>query len=326
MGMIIAGIIGLIVLGVVISSIKVVTTGQVYIVERFGKFHRELEPGWYFIVPFIDFVRAKVSTKQQIIDIPPQKVITKDNVSIHMDNVVFFRITDAKAAVYNIENYKDGIVYSTIANVRNIVGDMDLDDVSKNRDELNKELLNTVDKITDSYGVKILSVEINNIIPPAKIQEAMELQMQAERLRREGILKAEGEKEASILRAKGRKESQIAEAEGNKSARILNAEAQKEESIRLAEGKKEATLLNSQAQAESIEIVSEAEAKKIIRINEAITQSDNIEAVLKWKQIEANKEMAYGPANKLVIPTDMMNSVGAIATVAETVQLTKKAS
>lgn len=326
MGMIIAGIIGLIVLGVVISSIKVVTTGQVYIVERFGKFHRQLEPGWYFIVPFIDFVRAKVSTKQQIIDVAPQKVITKDNVSIHMDNVVFFQITDAKAAVYNIENYRDGIVYSTIANVRNIVGDMDLDDVSKNRDKLNGDLLSTVDKITDSYGVKILSVEINNIIPPAKIQEAMELQMQAERLRREGILKAEGEKEASILRAKGHKESQIAEAEGNKSARILNAEAEKEESIRLAEGKKEATLLNAEAQAKSIEIVAEAEAKKIEKINNAISNTGNSETVLKWKQIEAVKEMGYGPANKLIVPTDMMNNLGAIATVAETVQLTKKAS
>lgn len=326
MGMIITGIIGLIVLGIVISSIKVVTTGQVYIVERFGKFHRQLEPGWHFIVPFIDFVRAKVSTKQQIIDIEPQKVITSDNVSIQMDNVVFFKILDPKAAVYNIENFRAGIVYSTIANVRNIVGDMDLDDVSKKRDDLNSKLLDAVDKITDAYGIKILSVEINNIIPPREIQEAMERQMQAERLRREEILRAEGEKKSSVLRAEGQKESKIAEAEGNKQARILNAEAQKEESIRLAEGKKEATLLNSQAQAESIEIVSEAEAKKIIRINEAITQSDNIEAVLKWKQIEANKEMAYGPANKLVIPTDMMNSVGAIATIAETVQLTKKAS
>ncbi|MFJ8528424.1 SPFH domain-containing protein [Bacillus sp. NPDC094106] len=326
MGMIISGIIGVIVLGIVLSSIKVVTTGQVYIVERFGKFHRQLEPGWHFIYPFVDFVRAKVSTKQQIIDIEPQKVITSDNVSIQMDNVVFFTIRDPKAAVYNIENFRAGIVYSTIANVRNIVGDMDLDDVSKKRDELNSRLLDAVDKITDAYGIKILSVEINNIIPPREIQEAMERQMQAERLRREEILRAEGEKKSSILRAEGQKDSQIAQAEGAKQARILNAEAEKEECIQIAEGNKIAKRLNAEAEADAKKLVAEAEAKSIELINNAIKESGTDEKVIALKQIEALKEMANGPANKMFVPVEMMATLGGISAITEAIQMNKKAS
>ncbi len=172
-------------------SIKVVNTGYVSIVERFGKYHRTLEPGWHIIVP-LGICKKKISTKQQIIDIDPQSVITQDNVKISIDNVIFYKIMNSKDAVYNIEDYKAGITYSTITNMRNIVGNMTLDEVLSGRDKINSKLLEQIDEITDAYGIKILSVEIKNIDPPREIQEAMEKQMRAERDKRAAILQAEG--------------------------------------------------------------------------------------------------------------------------------------
>ena len=180
MNIVLAVILVLVVI-VVISSIKVVNTGYLYVVERFGQFYKVLEPGWHLVIPFVDYVRKKVSTKQQILDVPPQSVITKDNVKISVDNVIFYKLLNAQEAVYNIEDYKAGIVYSATTNMRNILGNMTLDEILSGRDKINQDLLSIIDELTDAYGIKILSVEIKNIVPPAEIQAAMEKQMKAER-------------------------------------------------------------------------------------------------------------------------------------------------
>lgn len=295
-----------IVLVAVVTSIKIVNTGYVYIVERFGQYHRTLEPGWHFTIPFADFVRRRISTKQQILDIQPQNVITKDNVKISIDNVIFYKVLNSKDAVYNIEDYKSGIVYSTITNMRNIVGDMTLDEVLSGRDRINSKLLEIIDEITDAYGIKILSVEIKNIIPPAEIQEAMEKQMRAER-----------DKRAAILQAEGQKQSEIARAEGEKQSRILQAEAEKEANIRRAEGLRESQLLEAEGKAKAIEIVAKAEAGAINQVNKAIIESGTNETVIALKQVEALREMANSPANKLILPNETLSSLGSIAAIGE---------
>lgn len=290
----------------ILVSIKVVNTGYVAIVERFGQFHKTLEPGWHLLIPFADYVRRKISTKQQILEIDPQSVITKDNVKIQIDNVIFFKVVNAKDAVYNIESYHQGITYSTTTNMRNIVGNMALDEVLSGRDKINAELLTVVDEITGAYGIKILSVEIKNIIPPAEIQQAMEKQMKAER-----------DKRATILQAEGQKQSEINKAEGEKQAAILRAEADKEANIRRAEGLKESQLLEAEGKAKAIEAVAEAQAKAINMVNKAIIESGTNETVIALKQIEALQEMAKNPANKLILPSEAVSSLGSIAAVAE---------
>lgn len=306
-------IIILFVLIIIFSSIKVVNTGYLYVTERFGQFYRVFEPGWHFLIPFVDFVRKKVSTKQQILDIEPQNVITKDNVKISIDNVIFYKVMSARDAVYNIEDYKAGIVYSTITNMRNIVGNMSLDEVLSGRDIINSELLKVVDEITDAYGIKILSVEIKNIIPPAEIQQAMEKQMKAERDKRATILQAEGDKQSAIERA-----------EGDKQSRILKAEAEKEANIRSAEGLKEAQLLEAEGKARAIETIAKAEAQAIDNVNKAILESGTNEIVIALKQVEALKEMAKNPANKLILPNETLSSLGSIAAIADLLKENKK--
>ncbi|MSR90873.1 SPFH domain-containing protein [Inconstantimicrobium porci] len=306
--------IGLIIVAVVIlilifSSVKIVTTGNVLVVERLGQFHKVFEPGWHFMIPFIDFVRKRVSTKQQIIDIPPQNVITKDNVNISIDNVIFYKVVNARDAVYNIENYMEGIRYATITNMRNIVGEMTLDEVLSGRDRINSKLLSIVDEITDAYGIKLLSVEIKNILPPKEIQEAMEKQMKAERNKR-----------ATILEAEGAKQSEIAKAEGIKQSKILQAEAEKEANIRKAEGAREAQLLEAQGKAAAIEEVAKAQAEAINKVNKAIIESGTNETVIALKQIEALQEMAKNPANKLILPNETLSSLGSISAIAETLK------
>ncbi len=218
---IVISVLVILVLIILASSIKIVNTGHVYILERFGQFNKILEPGWHMVIPFVDFVRNKISTKQQILDIQPQTVITKDNVNIQIDNVIFYKVLNAKDAVYNIEDYKSGIVYSTITNMRNIVGNMSLDEVLSGRDTINLELL--------------------------KIQDDMEKQMKAER-----------DKRALVLQAEGMKQSEIAKAEGEKQSKILRAEAEKEANIRRAEGLRESQLLEAEGKAKAIEIVNQA--------------------------------------------------------------------
>ncbi|NLP28479.1 MAG: SPFH/Band 7/PHB domain protein [Clostridia bacterium] len=300
------GIMLVIVLIAIISSIKVVNTGYVYILERLGQFYKVLEPGWHFTIPFIDFVKRKISTKQQILDIEPQSVITKDNVKISIDNVIFYKVMNPKEAEYNIENYTHGIIYSTITNMRNIVGDMTLDEVLSGRDRINSRLLQIIDEITDAYGIKILSVEIKNIMPPAEIQNAMEKQMKAERDKRAAILQAEGQKQAEIERA-----------EGEKQAKILTAEAEKEANIRRAEGLRESQLLEAEGRAKAIEIIAQAEADAIEKVNKAILESGTNETVIALKQVEALTEMSKNPANKLILPNEAISSLGSIAAVAD---------
>ncbi|MBV4422308.1 SPFH domain-containing protein [Clostridium tyrobutyricum] len=311
-GTIVLIIIIVLVLIAVVSSIKVVNTGYVSIIERFGQYHRTLQPGWHFIIPFIDFLRRKVSTKQQILDIEPQSVITKDNVKISIDNVIFYKILNPKEAIYNIEDYRAGIIFSTITNMRNIVGDMSLDEVLSGRDKINGELLKVVDDITDAYGIKILSVEIKNIIPPAEIQQAMEKQMRAER-----------DKRAVLLQAEGQKQSEIAKAEGMKQAKILQAEAEKEANIRRAEGLRQSQVLEAEGKAVAIEEVAKADAKAIELVNRSIIDSGTDEKVIALKQIEALKEMAKNPANKLILPNESISSLGNMAAIADILQKDK---
>lgn len=295
MGTIVILIILAIVFVAFITSIKIVNTGSVSLVERLGQFHRVLEPGWHFLIPFADFVRRKISTKQQILDIEPQNVITQDNVKISIDNVIFFKVVSAKDAVYNIESYQSGIIYSTITNMRNIVGNMTLDECLSGRDKINLELLKVVDEITDAYGIKILSVEIKNILPPAEIQQAMEKQMKAER-----------EKRAVILNAEGQKQSEIARAEGEKQAKILQAEGLKMSQELEAEGK-----------AKAIEAIAVAQARAITAVNTAIISSGTNETVIALKQVEALVEMSKNPANKLILPNETLSSFGSIAAIGE---------
>ena len=291
---------------ILLSSIKVVNTGYLYVVERLGQFHRILEPGWHFVIPGVDFVRKKVSTKQQILDVPPQSVITKDNVKISVDNVIFYKMLNAKDAVYNIEDYKSGIVYSATTNIRNILGNMTLDEVLAGRDSINQQLLGIIDEVTDAYGIKVLSVEIKNIIPPAEIQQAMEKQMKAER-----------DKRAMILQAEGLRQSQIEKAEGEKQSKILAAEAEKEANIRRAEGLKESQLLEAEGKAKAIEQIAIAESEAIMKVNQAIIESGTDERVIALKQVEALKEMANNPANKLILPNETLSSLGSIAAIGE---------
>ena len=286
---------------VLLSSIKVVNTGYLYVVERLGQFHKILEPGWHFIIPGVDFVRKKVSTKQQILDVQPQSVITKDNVKISVDNVIFYKMINAKDAVYNIEDYKAGIVYSATTNIRNILGNMTLDEVLAGRDSINQQLLGIIDEVTDAYGIKVLSVEIKNIIPPDEIQQAMEKQMKAER-----------DKRAMILQAEGLRQSQIEKAEGEKQSKILAAEAEKEANIRRAEGLKESQLLEAEGKAKAIE-----QSEAIMKVNKAILESGTDERVIALKQVEALKEMANNPANKLILPNETLSSLGSIAAIGE---------
>ncbi len=310
---IILGLILLIAVVVILSSIKIVNTGYLYVVERFGQFDRVLEPGWHFIIPFVDFVRKKVSTKQQILDVPPQSVITKDNVKISVDNVIFFKLLNPRDAVYNIEDYKAGIVYSATTNIRNIIGNMSLDEVLSGRDKINQDLLTIIDEVTDAYGIKILSVEIKNIIPPAEIQQAMEKQMKAER-----------DKRAMILQAEGLRQSQVEKAEGEKRSQILRAEAEKEANIRRAEGLRESQLLEAEGKAKAIEQIAIAESEAIMKVNKAIIESGTDERVIALKQVEALKEMANNPANKLILPNETLSSLGSIAAIADTLKDIKK--
>jgi len=303
---IVLGVILLLVLAVVLSSIKIVNTGYLCVVERFGQFDKVLEPGWHFIIPFVDFVRKRVSTKQQILDVQPQSVITKDNVKILVDNVIFYKLLNARDAVYNIEDYKSGIVYSATTNMRNILGNMTLDEILSGRDSINQDLLSIIDEVTDAYGIKILSVEIKNIVPPDEIQQAMEKQMRAER-----------DKRAMILQAEGLRQSQIEKAEGEKQAKILSAEAEKQANIRRAEGLKESQLLEAEGKANAIEQIAIAESEAIRKVNKAIIESGTNETVIALKQVEALVEMSKNPANKLILPNETLSSFGSIAAIGE---------
>ncbi|MBO7393534.1 MAG: SPFH/Band 7/PHB domain protein [Abditibacteriota bacterium] len=300
------GILVIIVFIICFASIKVVRQAEVYIIERLGKYHNTAGAGINFIIPFVDRVRAVVSIKTQTLDIPPQNVITKDNVTITVDNVVFYRITDPARAVYGIESLKRGIMYLAITTIRDIVGKMDLDQTFSSRDVINVELCRVLDEATDKWGCKVERVEIKDINPPTDIKNAMEKQMNAERNKR-----------ALILEAEGQRQSAITVAEGEKQSKILEAEAQKESSIRIAEGQRQAKILEAQGEAEAILNIAKAKAAEIDAVYAAIMNSKPDEKLVALKSLEALKEAANGKANKVFIPFDATKTLGAVATLAE---------
>jgi regulator of protease activity HflC (stomatin/prohibitin superfamily) len=288
------------------KSIKVVTQSEVYVIERFGRFHKTATAGLNIIVPFMDRVRAKVSLKQNTMDVLPQGVITKDNVTLTIDTVVFYKITDPIKAVYEIENLRVGIETIAITTVRDIVGKMDLDNTFSSRDSINVELRQILDDATDNWGCKIDRVEIKDIKPPADIRDAMEKQMNAERTKR-----------ASILNAEGEKLSAITIAEGSKEARILDAEAEKEANIRRSEGIRQSKILEATGEAEAIERIAEAKAKEISSVYNAIKSSEPDDKLVALKTLEALEKIANGPANKVFIPFDATNALAGLGTLKE---------
>ena len=293
---------------IVIANIKVVPQSRAFVIERLGAYKETWQTGLHVLIPIVDKVSKQVSLKEQVADFPPQPVITKDNVTMQIDTVVFFQITDPKLYAYGVENPIAAIENLTATTLRNIIGELELDNTLTSRDTINAKIRSILDEATDPWGIKINRVELKNIKPPAEIQDAMEKQMKAERQRREAILRAEGEKSSSILVAQGKKESQILEAEAEKQAAILRAEAQKEARIRAAEGEAEAILKINEAQAASIRL-----------INEAAPSSDYI----MLKKLESFEKVADGNATKVIIPSDLQNIVGLVNTVTESTKTDK---
>ena len=300
---------------VLVTRIKIVPQAQVYIVERLGTFYAEWSTGPHFLIPFLDRIAKKVSIKDQIVDFKPQSVITKDNVSMQIDTVVFFQVTDAKQYAYGVERPLSAIENLCATTLRNIIGDMVLDETLTSRDRINKQITAILDEATDRWGIKVSRVELQNILPPREIQDSMEKQMKAERESREKILLAEGEKKSKILVAQGEKESQILRAEAAKESEILKAQAEKEAMILRAEAVKEKKRLESEGDAVAISKVQTAKAEALERLNEA-KPSEN---VLKYKALEYFPEIANGRATKIIIPSEIQGIAGLAAGVMETV-------
>ena len=282
---------------VIIANIKIVPQARAYVIERLGAYHETWQTGMHFLIPVFERVAKIVSLKEQVADFDPQPVITKDNVTMQIDTVVFYQITDPKLYAYGVEHPIKAIENLTATTLRNIIGDLELDHTLTSRDTINAKIRNILDEATDPWGIKINRVELKNIKPPAEIQDAMEKQMKAERQRREAILRAEGEKASNILVAEGKKASQILEAEAEKEAAILRAEAEKEARIKRAEG-----------EAEAIMRIQEAQAKSIALINEA----KPAEGYLTLKKLEAMEKVADGQATKVIIPSELQGIVGLI--------------
>ena len=299
-GLIVA--IGIILLVLVISGIKVVPQAKAYVVERLGAYRETKQTGLHFVIPVFERVAKVVSLKEQVVDFAPQPVITKDNVTMQIDTVVFYQITDAKLYAYGVEHPIMAIENLTATTLRNIIGEMELDNTLTSRDTINAKIRSILDEATDPWGIKINRVELKNIKPPAEIQDAMEKQMKAERQRREAILRAEGEKASNILVAEGKKASQILTAEAEKQAAILKAEAEKEAAILKAEAEKEAILRVNEAQAESIRMINEANPS---------------EAYLLLRKLEAMGKLGDGQATKIVIPSELQSVVGLVNTIKE---------
>ena len=284
------------------SCVKIVPQAQSLVVERLGAYLDTWSVGVHFKMPFIDRVAKRVILKEQVVDFAPQPVITKDNVTMKIDTVVFFQITDPKLYAYGVENPIMAIENLTATTLRNIIGDLELDQTLTSRETINTKMRAALDVATDPWGIKVNRVELKNIIPPAAIQEAMEKQMKAERERREAILKAEGEKKSTILVAEGKKQSAILDAEADKQAAILHAEAEKEKRIREAEGQAEAILKIQQANADGIRMIKEAGADQ---------------AVLQLKSLEAFAKAADGKATKIIIPSEIQSLAGLVTSVTE---------
>lgn len=287
---------------IVISSIRIVPQAHAYVIERLGTYTGTWSVGFHLKMPLIDKVAKRVTLKEQVVDFAPQPVITKDNVTMRIDTVVFFQITDPKLFCYGVENPIMAIENLTATTLRNIIGDLELDQTLTSRETINTKMRATLDEATDPWGIKVNRVELKNIIPPAAIQDAMEKQMKAERERREQILIAEGEKKSAILRAEGKKESVILEAEAEKKSAILHAEAKKEATIREAEG-----------QAEAILAIQKANADGIRLLNDSTPSSQ----VIQLKSLEAFAKAADGQATKIIIPSEIQGMAGLAKSVVE---------
>lgn len=302
MGLIIVAAIFVIILLVLISCVKIVPQAKALVVERLGAYQATWSVGLHFKLPLIDRVARRVDLKEQVVDFDPQPVITKDNVTMRIDTVVYYQITDPKLYAYGVDNPIMAIENLTATTLRNIIGDLELDSTLTSRETINTKMRATLDEATDPWGIKVNRVELKNIIPPAEIQNAMEKQMKAERERREAILRAEGEKKSSVLIAEGHKASMILEAEAEKESAILRAEAKKEATIREAEG-----------QAEAIRKVQEATAAGLRAIKEAGAD----EAVIKLKSLEAFEKAADGKATKIIVPSEIQGLAGLVSSIKE---------
>ena len=291
-----------IILLILVSCIRIVPQAQAMVVERLGAYLETWNVGIHFKVPFIDRVAKRVLLKEQVVDFAPQPVITKDNVTMKIDTVVFFQITDPKLYAYGVENPIMAIENLTATTLRNIIGDLELDQTLTSRETINTKMRSALDVATDPWGIKVNRVELKNISPPAAIQDAMEKQMKAERERREAILRAEGEKKSTILVAEGKKQSAILDAEADKQAAILHAEAEKEKRIREAEGQAEAIIKIQQANADGIRMIKDAGADQ---------------AVLQLKSLEAFAKAADGKATKIIIPSEIQSLAGLVTSVTE---------
>ncbi|MFT4106431.1 MAG: SPFH domain-containing protein [Lacrimispora sp.] len=291
-----------IILVLLASCIKIVPQAQALVVERLGAYLATWSVGLHIKLPIIDRVARRVNLKEQVADFPPQPVITKDNVTMRIDTVVFFQITDPKLYAYGVENPIMAIENLTATTLRNLIGDLELDQTLTSRETINAKMRETLDIATDPWGIKVTRVELKNIMPPAAIQDAMEKQMKAERERRESILRAEGEKKSTVLVAEGKKDSAILDAEAEKQAAILRAEAEKEKRIREAEGEAESILKIQQANADGIRMIREAGADQ---------------AVLVLKSLEAFKVIADGKATKIIIPSDIQGLAGLVSSLTE---------
>ncbi len=289
----------------IVTNVKIVPQSRAYVVERLGAYHETWQTGIHLKIPFFERIARNVSLKEQVVDFPPQPVITKDNVTMQIDTVVFYQIADPKLYAYGVENPISAIENLSATTLRNIIGELELDHTLTSRDTINAKIRGILDEATDPWGIKVNRVELKNILPPPEIQDAMEKQMKAERQRREAILRAEGEKASKVLVAEGQKESQILAAEGDKRAAILHAEAVKEAKIREAEG-----------EAEAILKIQEAEAKAI----ELINASNPGDGYIKIKSLEAFSKAADGQSTKIIIPSEIQGLAGLAEGVVESVR------
>ena len=292
-------------IALVVTNIRIVPQARAYVIERLGAYNGTWQVGLHFKLPLIDKVARKVSLKEKVIDFPPQPVITKDNVTMEIDTVVYFQITDPKSYTYGVESPMDAIENLTATTLRNIIGDLELDGTLTSRELINSKMRMVLDEATDPWGIKINRVEVKNITPPRDIQMAMEKQMRAERERREAILRAEGEKKSAILIAEGNKESMILQAEANKESKILEAEAKKEAAIREAEGEAEAIRMVQQATADGIKMLVESQPNK---------------EVIALQSLDAFEKAADGQATKIIIPSDIASLAGLATSVTELVK------
>ena len=298
-------IIILLIVYIVTSCLRIVPLAQAHVIERLGAYNGTWSVGMHFKVPFIDRVAKKVLLKEQVVDFAPQPVITKDNVTMRIDTVIFYQITDPKLFAYGVDNPIVAIENLTATTLRNIIGDLELDETLTSRETINTKMRASLDSATDPWGIKVNRVELKNIIPPAEIQDAMERQMKAEREKRESILRSQGEKESAILVAQGKKEAAILDAEAEKQAAILRAEAKRESMIREAEGQAEAIKTVQQASADGIRMLNDAQASK---------------EVLQLKSLEAFSKAADGKATKIIIPSEIQGMAGLAKSFSEVIK------